>query len=72
MVKPIVDALVSMKDPMFKFIKIPEGLNITERCNWVKTRYKDLQGIMEFHLDSASPTVSGCTTFHVAGNDWAA
>lgn len=70
--KPIVDALVAMKDPAFAFVKIPEGLDITGRCNWVKERRKLLDGIMEFHLDSASPTVSGCTTFFVDGNEWAA
>jgi N-acetylmuramoyl-L-alanine amidase len=61
-----------MKLPDFAFVKIPEGLDITGRCNWVKERRNLLSGIMEFHLDSASPAAAGCTTFFVDGNEWAA
>lgn len=69
--KKIVDEIVKRWIPWFNIQKVPEWLDIKWRNKWVNDRAKELHAYFEFHLDSASPTASGVTTFFVAWNNWA-
>lgn len=69
--KKIIDTIVAKGIPGFNIVKVPEGLDIKGRNAWVNARAKDLHAYFELHLDSATPTASGVTTFFREGNDWA-
>lgn len=69
--KAIVDAIIKSGIPGFEVVKVPEGLDIKGRNKWVNDRATTLQAYFELHLDSASPTATGVTTFFREGNSWA-
>lgn len=70
-VKAIVDGVIKGGVPGFEIVKVPEGMNIDQRNGWVNAKANELQAYFEFHLDSATPTASGVTTYFVSGNTWA-
>jgi hypothetical protein len=69
--KKIIDEIVKRGIPGFKVEKVPEGLDIKGRNKWVNDRAKNLHAYFELHLDSATPSASGVTTFFREANDWA-
>lgn len=69
--KKIVDAIIAKGIPGFEIVKVPESLDIKGRNKWVNDRANTLQAYFELHLDSATPTATGVTTFFREGNDWA-
>lgn len=69
--KKIIDIIIAKGIPGFNIVKVPEGLDISGRNKWVNDRATTLQAYFELHLDSATPTATGVTTFFREGNDWA-
>jgi N-acetylmuramoyl-L-alanine amidase len=69
--KAIIDELVKQGMPGFEIIKVPEKLDIKQRNAWINARSADLHAYLELHLDAATPSATGVTTFFVGGNTWA-
>lgn len=68
--KKIIDTIIQKWIPWLIVVKVPEWLDIRWRNKWVNSQ-KDLSAYFEFHLDSATPTATGVTTYFVWGNNWA-
>lgn len=68
--RQLVTQIAKRGIPGFNIVVVPEGLDINARCKYVNG-IKNLNMLMEFHLDSATPSARGCTTYYVSGNDWA-
>ena len=67
--KWIVDAIMKKGVPGCTLIKVPEGLNLDERIDWINARYMRTEEpfAFEFHLDSAMPTAVGASVWY---RDW--
>jgi N-acetylmuramoyl-L-alanine amidase len=68
--RELVSQIARKGIPGFEIVVVPEGLGIDARCKYVNG-IKNLNMLMEFHLDAATPSAKGCTTYYVSGNDWA-
>lgn len=69
--RALVTEIVRRGIPGFRIVVAPEGMGIVERCKFVNET-PGAKMLMEFHLDAATESASGCSTWHVSGNDWAA
>lgn len=67
--KPIVDEIVRKGVPGCVVIKVPEGLNIQERVQWINERVANVSVYpeafaFEFHLDSGPETAKGASVWY--------
>lgn len=69
--KMIVDGVISAYKGQDQLIKVPEGLNLNQRVAFINKNAVDGDICIEFHLDSASETASGCSTWYYTGADYA-
>lgn len=72
LINPIIDLVIKSWVPWYTLHKVPTGLNINARVNYVNSKCKDWDILLEFHADSSPASVTEwCTTFYYDGSEYA-
>lgn len=68
----IVDEVISKYKGDLALVRVPDGLNLTQRISWINKMAVDGDICIEFHLDASSGAgVEGCSTWYYTGSDYA-
>lgn len=50
---------------------VPEGLNLQDRIKYINANSFNKDICIELHMDSASPSALGCSTWYISASDYA-
>lgn len=69
-VNKIIDVVMQANTPGLKLIKIPNGLNLTQRIAWTNkvAATQKVDYCIEYHMDAGAATARGCMSYYYGGS----